>query len=152
MIDCKRQFRFEAAHRIFGHEGACANIHGHSYRVGIRVRTATSITVSLGHLGMIIDFSVIKETIGKWIDDYWDHAVILYEKDVICNLWKKLDLGQLRTHKHYFMTYNPTAENMALHLGLDVCPGLFKGSRVEVTEVTVWETENCCARWTKDGN
>lgn len=149
MIDCKRQFRFEAAHRIYGHKGACANIHGHSYRVEIRVGSVTA-AVSLDELGMIIDFSVIKETIGRWIDDHWDHAIILYLDDPLGNLF--VDNEELSRHKVYHMSHNPTAENMALHLGLDICPGLLKGSGVEVTEVVIWETENCCARWTKDGH
>ena len=50
------------------------------------------------------------------------------------------------------MPYNPTAEMMARYLGTEICPELLKDSRVEVTEIIVWETENCCARWTKDGS
>lgn len=148
MIDCKRQFRFEAAHRIYGHEGACANIHGHSYRVEIRIKPKKldPLGDGLNELGMIIDFSEVRKTIGKWIDDCWDHAMIVYDIDPITKVWSNDLIG----HKAYFMPFNPTAENMARLLGVSICPELLKGFDVEVTEVVVWETQNCCARWTKD--
>lgn len=153
MIDCKRQFRFEAAHRIYGHKGACSNIHGHSYRIDVALKPSQELNDfydGLNDLGMVIDFSDVKKTIGKWIDDHWDHAMIIYDKDPLSDLWG--ENKELQTHKVYYMATNPTAENMARFLGVSICPGLLKIFNVEVTEVIVWETENCCARWTKDGN
>jgi 6-pyruvoyltetrahydropterin/6-carboxytetrahydropterin synthase len=37
MISITKIFRFETAHAIFGYEGPCAHIHGHSYELHVSV-------------------------------------------------------------------------------------------------------------------
>ena len=46
------------------------------------------------------------------------------------------------------MPYNPTAENIAKYLLMEVGPTLvdqIEGYDVQLTKVVVWETENACA-------
>lgn len=71
-----RKLEFDAGHRILGHEGKCAHLHGHRY--------VAEITVSgrdLDTLGRVVDFSVVKTKVGGWIDDYWDHNILLHPQD-----------------------------------------------------------------------
>src|SRR5262245_1237278 len=129
-ITCTRRLTFEAGHRVYGHESKCANVHGHSYKAEIEA------SAELDQLGRVIDFSVLKERIGGWLDSNLDHAFIAWGNDPL--------VDQLPQTKLYVMPTNPTAENIAGHL-LDVCPVLLEGTGVTVTRVVIHETENCKA-------
>jgi 6-pyruvoyltetrahydropterin/6-carboxytetrahydropterin synthase len=142
MIEVTRVIEFDAAHRIEGHTGKCHNVHGHRYKV-----EATFQAKELNKLGMVEDFSFIKERLGGWIEENWDHGMILYAGDPIAVLWSKHLKGKLCHHKHYYMEDHPTAENMAQYLLNVICPQLFidSGSSLRVTKIVVWETPNCKA-------
>lgn len=131
-----RLLEFDAAHRVYGHESKCANLHGHRYKVEIVAESD-----GLDSLGRVIDFSVLKTKIGGWIDNHWDHTTILFREDPGSEYAKALVVNK----DLYLMTSNPTAENMAEHLLKDICPNILAGTGVKVTKVTVWETPNCKA-------
>lgn len=136
-ITCTRTLEFDAAHRVDGHEGKCFNLHGHRYKVEIHACAA-----QLDDLGRVIDFSVIKDLIGEWIDSHWDHNVILWENDqrtIEC-------VTQCpRTKLPYRLPYNPTAENMARYLLHTVCPWILQDKGIVVVKVRMYETPNCWA-------
>lgn len=140
-ITCTRRIQFCAGHRIMGHENKCAHLHGHNY-----VAFLTAETTVLDSVGRVIDFSVLKDKIGGWINTYWDHGFILcsedfHAHDVLVNVY----VGEDKAQKLYMMPKNPTAENMANYLLHEVGPGLLFDRGVRLVEVTIWETENCYA-------
>ena len=143
-ITVMRQVKFCAGHRLLGHEGKCANLHGHNYLVQFHV-TGNEVD----ELGRVVDFGVINKLFKGWIDDYWDHGFIIWEADS-----NALDaLEQVRPNKIYRLPYNPTAENMARYLIDEIGPGLIatiKGYDLRLTKVVVWETENASAEVTVD--
>ncbi len=59
MISVRKEIRFEAAHRLENHPGACANLHGHSYRLIVEVGLAQG--VELPRDDMVVDFGVISK-------------------------------------------------------------------------------------------
>lgn len=97
----------------------------------------------LDDIGRVIDFSVLKEKIGQWIDDNWDHNFIVYQADEA--LIQLLRNCPERRKDPFVMPYNPTAENMAEYLLKEVCPHVLNGTGVEVYKIELWETENCKA-------
>ncbi len=135
-LTCTRLLKFDAAHRVMLHESKCKMLHGHGYVV-----EATFAALSLDDVGRIIDFGVVKERLGGWIDAHWDHTAILYDKDAELGA----NIRQVTGQKIYFMPANPTAENMAAHLLHDICPTLFTGTDVRCTKIRLWETVNCYA-------
>ena len=142
-LTCCRRLQFCIAHRVVGHEGECAHVHGHNYVVYVHAESREG----LDDLGRVVDFSVLKMAVGGWIDHHWDHGVLLYEHDSIVGIWSKG--GALEGHKHYLLPHNPTAENIARFLIEDVCPVELAGSGVDVFKVVVHETENCSAEATE---
>jgi 6-pyruvoyltetrahydropterin/6-carboxytetrahydropterin synthase len=152
MITCTRRIQFCAGHRVVGHEGKCRNLHGHNY-----VALITAIAPELDAVGRVIDFSVLKERIGGWIDENWDHGFIWWEKDwQVAALYSTEDPdpelpdddyahGWLKEMKSYALPTNPTVENMANHLLRDICPNLMKDTGIQVYKIVLWETENCYA-------
>ena len=140
-ITCTRRLQFCAGHRVVGHENKCAHLHGHNYIAHI---TANSLQ-GKDNLGRVIDFSVLKKIIGKWIDDNWDHGFILYNDDFEARQVIKQFKPRDGVHqKLYLMPCNPTAENLAEHL-IDIGNSLIKESGVSIISVTIEETENCSA-------
>jgi 6-pyruvoyltetrahydropterin/6-carboxytetrahydropterin synthase len=140
-LSCVRRLHFCAGHRVAGHENKCRNLHGHNYVVYIHAETL----LGLDSVGRVVDFSVLKETIGGWIDTNWDHGFILWMDDMQARLCVEALAGQ----KVYQLPSNPTAENLAAYLLDHVCDELFgsyfklKGFRIY--KVVVEETENCSA-------
>lgn len=132
-----RLLEFDAGHRVVNHESKCATLHGHRYKVEI-----TAEATVLDEIGRVIDFSVLKERVGEWLDLYWDHNVILWDKDA--STIKALN-DCPRKKDPWIAPFNPTAENMADYLLRHVCPQELKYSGVTVTHVRVWETPNCYA-------
>ena len=70
-------FRFEMAHALWGYDGLCKNIHGHSYVLKVTVIGIPIEDQSDKKLGMVIDFGDLKRVVNKNIVDVFDHSVIL---------------------------------------------------------------------------
>ncbi len=136
MESCVRKIHFCYGHRVMNHESKCATLHGHN---GIIWVHATPVK-NLDNLGRVIDFSVLKEKVGGWVDQYWDHTMILFKDDQ-----KTIELvDQAPAFKKTFvLPTNPTAENLSAYLLWEVCPKVLKNSGVIVHKITFFETENC---------
>lgn len=135
-ISCTRRIEFDAAHRIKNHESKCKDMHGHRYAV-----EATFSAPELDTLGRIIDFGIIKERLGSWIDEHWDHNTILWQED--SKLGKVIK--EITQQEIFYLPYNPTAENMARYLIEDICPQLFKDAEISCTRIRLYETPQCFA-------
>jgi len=149
-VTCTKRLHFCAAHRLVGHDGLCAHLHGHNYAVDVTAERYKT----LGHvdkIGCVVDFSELKKRIGSWINTNWDHTLILRDDDplatslsmVMCHSKSMLSRNEPRLFK---LPANPTAENMALHLLNIVVPQCFGNiGTFGITAITVWETDTCCA-------
>lgn len=144
MIKCSRKIHFCSGHRILNHESKCANVHGHNYIAWVEAE-AQSDDNALDSLGRVIDFSVLKEKVGGWIDKNWDHTMIIYRQDT-----ELVEMaGLLSKNKPVFICdFNPTAENMADYILRVVGPKTLAGTGVHLTKVILYETENCYAEAT----
>ena len=134
-----RRLRFCAGHRLFGHEGRCAFLHGHNYRVDIEVAAAGGAAVD--PVGRVVDFSLIKQRMLGWLDEHWDHAFIVFAEDASA----LAAVRAVEPTKYFVLPWNPTAENMARYLLEVVAPHVFHDLGVEAIGVSVWETDEACA-------
>lgn len=141
-----RQLRFAAGHRLWRHEGKCAFLHGHNYRVDVEVVSVAGPT-ALDEVGRIVDFACIKRRLLDWIDTHWDHGFILFrdDHDAIAAV-----RGTTPT-KYFLLPWNPTAESLARYLLETVCPHVLGDLGVAAREVAVWETDSACAIARLDG-
>lgn len=136
---CERRLQFCAGHRVYGHESKCANVHGHNYVVWVEATPDEG----LDRIGRVVDFSVLKGRVGGWIEEHWDHGMLICEDDPLLVAWQPG--GTMAGQKFFRCPFNPTAENMALFLLEFVCPLVLRDLGVRVTRVVVEETENCRA-------
>ena len=149
MISCVRRIQFCAGHRVYQHEGKCAHMHGHNYIAYFHARASKFRSdAGVDKLGRVVDFGVLKDKVGGWIEDHWDHGFIYFEDDQQV----RYALGEVQECKSFKLMVNPTAENMANYLLHYVCPQLLEGVQpsIEVFKVVLWETENCFAEATLD--
>ncbi len=141
-----RSLRFCAGHRLLGHEGRCAFLHGHNYRVEVEVE-AIAGGDEVDAVGRVVDFSLIKRRLLGWLDEHWDHTFILWKEDA-----PALAAVQLADPTKYFLLpWNPTAENMARYLLEVVAPHVLGDLGVVARRVAVWETDESCAIATLSG-
>lgn len=134
MTTIVRRYHFCAGHRLFGHEGKCAGVHGHNYIVEFH-----AVGQDLDAVGRVIDFGVLKEKLGGWIDEHWDHGFICYSGDEMV----REALSSIAGQKLFLIDVNPTAENLASYLLEVVGPMQLEGTGVKLARVVLWETSNC---------
>lgn len=153
-----RKFEFDAGHRVLNHESKCANLHGHRYVAEVTVDAPT-----LDGIGRVIDFSCLKEIVGDWIDENWDHNILLHADDPLLRAMQALrrqasppavsdtwDSVVFNRKPPFIMPYsmNPTAENMATLLYGETVSLLHadaRSSELSVVRVRLYETPNCWA-------
>lgn len=67
----RRRFRFEAAHSLPHHPGACRGLHGHSYELDVMVEGAVD-----GATGLVLDFAELKQAVGREVLERLDHKLL----------------------------------------------------------------------------
>lgn len=135
-FSCCVKVEFDSAHRILGYPGKCNNLHGHRYCLEVTV-----VSDKLDHLGMVVDFGFLKTTIKNWIDEHFDHTVILWQEDKALGE----SIANITKQKIYYMPYNPTAENMALYLKNNIFSKILSSKDFKVSCIKLQETSNCYA-------
>ena len=131
MYRVTREINFCYGHRLLHYDGKCRHLHGHNGRAVITLQAA-----ELDRLGMVMDFSHIKQVITAWIDEMLDHKMLLHRDDPV------LPFLRQQGEPVHVMDVNPTAENIA-RLIFD-----FAASQgFPVVEVRLWETDNCYATY-----
>ena len=115
MFEVAVEHTFAAGHALRNYKGKCENVHGHNYRVQVKLRGE-----QLDKTGMLVDFTDLKRVL-RAISEPLDHVFI---NDI-----------------EPFIEKNPTAENMAWYFCTKLQEHLNLENPVEVAEVTVWETD-----------
>ena len=131
MFQVSREIDFCYGHRLLGYQGKCEHLHGHNGRVLITIQTS-----ELDERGMVLDFSEIKRTISRWIDEHLDHRMLLSAEDPLVPVLEKAG------EPMFLISVNPTAENIARL----ICQ-YATDQKFPVVEVRLWETPGCFATY-----
>ena len=137
MITVERYHDISMGHRVVGHESKCRHLHGHNYRIHF-VCSASE----LDPLGRVIDFSEIRDRLCMWLEEHWDHRMMIWSEDPLLPELQRLVPGDL-----CIVPFNPTAEQIAIHLVSVVGPEQPKGSGITLLECRVEETRKCSASY-----
>jgi len=132
MYRVTREISFCYGHRLLNYDGKCRHLHGHNGRAVL-----TLAAPNLDELGMVMDFTRIKQVVSRWVDDTLDHKMLLHRDDPVLPL-----LRQLGEPVHV-LDVNPTAENIARLIYEYAAAQGFP-----VVEVQLWETDTCHASYT----
>ena len=71
-------FTFDSAHYLPEHDGKCANIHGHTYKLEITIeRVGSGSLIEEGPAaGMVMDFSIVKQIVEQRVIEQLDHRLL----------------------------------------------------------------------------
>lgn len=72
MFRLSKEFQFEASHRLDGHDGKCANLHGHTWRLIVEIAGEELIEVG-PKAGMLMDYSDLKAIVQPIVEESLDH-------------------------------------------------------------------------------
>ena len=131
MYTVTKTVSFAYGHRLLDYSGKCENLHGHNGRV-----EATLSARSLNGDKMVADFTALGAALKGWIDEHWDHKVILCARDPLAKTLK--DRGQ----ECFETSDNPTAEVLAELVFKEM-----KRRGMPVAEVRFWETDTSVASY-----
>ena len=124
-------FTFDMGHRLSNYQGKCRKFHGHTYILYVTLEGVKD------KLGMVIDFSALKDLVQGYIDGF-DHRMLVKAGDELNEA-----VAKLVPEKDWFVfvNYNPTVENIAQDIyntisGIDV----LMINKVHVKSVKLYET------------
>ena len=123
MYEVSIKLGFSSAHRLRGYKGKCEALHGHNWKVEVIVKKE-----SLDKIGMAVDFRELKSKLNGILAPL-DHQYL-----------NKLP---------YFKRVNPTSENIAEYI-FNLLSCRIKKSKLILSKVTVWESENSAASFFKE--
>tara|TARA_B100000214_G_scaffold331125_1_gene271912 strand:- start:220 stop:624 length:405 start_codon:yes stop_codon:yes gene_type:complete len=132
------------AHALYGYDGLCKNIHGHSYRLWVTVIGNILEDESSVKNGMVLDFSILKKIVKPEIVDKYDHSLVLNGNSPHANI----DLTAFE--KVFHLPYQPTSENLVLDFVKIIKKKL--PENVKLYKVILSETANSFAEWCADDN
>tara|TARA_B100000965_G_scaffold345554_1_gene316428 strand:+ start:3322 stop:3726 length:405 start_codon:yes stop_codon:yes gene_type:complete len=132
------------AHALFGYDGLCKNIHGHSYRLWVTI--IGNVLEEENHVknGMVLDFSLLKKIVKPEIVDKYDHSLVLNANS------PHADIDFSAFEKVFLLPYQPTSENLVYDFVQIIKDKLPKG--VSLYKVMLSETANSYAEWCADDN
>lgn len=134
MLSITKVFTFEAAHAISSYDGACKNIHGHSYELHVTVAGKV-----VEETAMIMDFKKLKSIVQQEVLNDFDHALLLKINEL------NTELSHSLTTKLVWMKQEPTAEYLLLEILARILNQLPKG--VFLKRLKLYETVTCYAEW-----
>lgn len=146
-IRITKQFSFETGHALYGYDGKCKNVHGHSYKLSVTVIGKPISDTTNVKFGMVIDFSDLKKIVKEEIVDAFDHATVFNKNTPHIELAKELEN---RGHHVILVTYQPTSENMVIDFAQKISKRLPVG--IWLHSLKLQETETSFAEWHASDN
>lgn len=147
MIRITKQFSFETGHALYGYDGKCRNVHGHSYKLNVTVIGEPISDNENVKFGMVIDFGDLKKIVKNEIVDKFDHATVFNKNTPHVELAEEL---KSRGHHVILTDYQPTSENMVTDFAEKIKKHL--PYHVKLHSLKLQETESSFAEWYASDN
>ena len=146
-IRITKQFSFETGHALYGYDGKCKNVHGHSYKLSVTVIGTPILDNTNVKFGMVIDFTDLKKIVKEEIVDNFDHATVFNKNTPHVELAKELSN---RGHHVILVDYQPTSENMVIDFAQKIQDRL--PNDIQLHSLRLQETESSFAEWFASDN
>ncbi|MDG1063466.1 MAG: 6-carboxytetrahydropterin synthase [Flavobacteriaceae bacterium] len=146
-IRITKMFTFETGHALYGYDGKCRNVHGHSYKLSVTVIGSPIADKNHVKYGMVIDFTDLKRIVKDEIVDVFDHATVFNKNTPHVELAHEL---ASRGHKVLLVDYQPTSEMMVIDFADKIAKQLPQD--IKLFCLKLQETESSYAEWYADQN
>lgn len=147
MIRLTKEFSFESAHTLWGYDGKCREIHGHSYRLFVTIKGEPISDEQNPKLGMVMDFGELKSIVAREITDRLDHSFVMRRTEQAEALAEAMSSQFTNV---VLVDYQPTCENMLIDFAARLKAALPKG--ITLHSLRLHETATSYAEWYCDEN
>lgn len=141
-IRITKQFSFETGHALYGYDGKCKNVHGHSYNLYVTVIGQPITDTNNVKYGMVIDFKDLKKIVKEEIVDIFDHATVFNKNTPHVELAKTLKASG---HNVLLVDYQPTSEMMVIDFSKKIKKRL--PNNIKLHSLKLQETATSFAEW-----
>ena len=140
-IRVTKKFTFDMAHALYGYDGPCKNIHGHTYYFSVTLIGEAIHDISNPKNGMVIDFTELKNIVSENVIKIFDHALVLNANS------PHVKMNDLKDTfgKIIYVDYQPSCENLILDFLSRVKRHL--PSTVSIHNLRLDETPTSYAEW-----
>lgn len=139
MLSVTKIFRFEMAHALYGYQGACSNIHGHSYVLHVTVQEGGNRDSYLPPPGFMVDFKQLKHIVIQEVISEMDHMLYLSAEAV-----KNFGIG--KEYKNLHVTnWEPSAENLLHFIRLRLSKAM--PEHIVLKALKLYETSDSYVEW-----
>lgn len=145
-IRVTKKFTFDMAHALYGYDGPCKNIHGHTYVLSVTLIGKVIHQNDSPKNGMVIDFTDFKKIVKEQVVDVFDHSLVLnattphaHLKDISNNFEKVI-----------YVPYQPSCENLLVDFLNKIREKL--PISVKVNSIKLEETPTSFAEWFMSDN
>ena len=142
-----KQFSFETGHALYGYDGKCKNVHGHSYHLDVTVIGQPISDPTHVKFGMVIDFSDLKKIVKEEIVTVFDHATVFNKNTPHVELANEL---ASRGHDVILVDYQPTSEMMVIDFAEKIKKRL--PETIKLHALKLQETTTSFAEWHASDN
>ena len=146
-IRITKLFSFETGHALYGYDGKCKNVHGHSYKLSVTVFGKPITDQTNVKYGMVIDFSDLKKIVQEEIVNVFDHATVFNKNTPHLELAKELET---RGHNVLLVNYQPTSEMMVIDFAEKIKDRL--PNHISLYALKLQETDSSFAEWYASDN
>ncbi len=146
-IRITKQFSFETGHALYGYDGKCKNVHGHSYKLSVTVIGSPISDNNNVKYGMVIDFGDLKKIVTEEIVDVFDHATVFNKNTPHVELAHELST---RGHNVLLVDYQPTSEMMVIDFAQKISTRL--PENIQLFSLRLQETDSSYAEWFASDN
>lgn len=146
-IRLTKEFTFEMSHALEGYDGACRQVHGHSYKLFVTVIGTPEADPNHPKQGMVMDFGDLKKIVNHTVIERYDHAFVIRKTDANETLAEamKAHFGKVEA-----VDYQPTCENMIARFATAIQGELPAGIRLH--SLRLYETASSFAEWYESDN
>lgn len=141
-IRITKLFHFETGHALYGYDGKCKNVHGHSYKLSVTVSGKPIKDTNNVKFGMVIDFGDLKKIVNEEIVDVFDHATVFNKNTPHVELANELIK---RGHHVLLVDYQPTSEMMVIDFAKKINNRL--PANIHLHSLRLQETATSFAEW-----
>ena len=132
------------AHALDGYDGACRNIHGHSYELHVTIASVKAEDAYLQPPGFIIDFKELKQIINLAVIGKFDH------KSVLSRAYLSKFPAVMSQENLEILEVEPSVENLLLFSRKAICEIL--PAILSLQRLKLYETKDSYAEWLADIN
>lgn len=145
-IRVTKKFTFDMAHALYGYDGPCKNIHGHTYVLYVTLKGKILEKEHHPKNGMVIDFTDFKKIVSEQVIQVFDHSLVLNSNS------PHAQLNDLHNNfeKINYVPYQPSCENLLIDFVNRI--NIKLPNNIIINSLKLEETPTSFAEWYLDDN